>query len=589
MKEDILTTLAFSVCSNKGVYALLLGSGISRNSGIPTGWDIILDLVKKLAVQLGEGEPEDPESWFLKKYNEELNYSSILSQVVLASGERVNLLNGYFEPSDEDRENHLKEPTKAHKAIAKLAKDGYLKVVITTNFDRLLESALDDIGVKYQVISNESSIEGATPLIHAHFTILKINGDYKDCRFKNTEEELSKYSDSLHDYICRIIDEFGLITCGWSATWDKALIDIIKSSTNRRYSSFFTYTNTCEESLNELAKFRGGKTLKINDADTFFTELSERVNALETIGRDVTITRDVAIARIKKYIVKPESIILLNDLFEDECAKVIDNIKSSDFASQMPSQDLWNKVLAQADKDLGILLPMCIETIRWSKREHEKIVFDILNKLINTFILPKGVYYPDSWRLEYYSRLELLYGIGLACVYYHKFSLLNSIFGIKMSGPENLNKEKNNIVGVLNSELINKSALNTISENNYGTPLSTILGERLAIHFENLMGDDYASYFAIFEHLLGLFYNYFIPGSHDFFNDHVPSGEYFWRKIDLHNNEDDIFCSFFKQIEDQKDNADILKQGMFKHSYSKYKEIKDRVDVYIKKNRHSYF
>ena len=588
MKEDILTTLAFSVCSNKGVYALLLGSGISRNSGIPTGWDIILDLVKKLAIQQKEVEPKDPETWFKNKYQEELNYSSILSQLVLASGERVNLLKDYFEPSEEERENHLKEPTKAHKAIAQLAKDGYFKIVITTNFDRLLESALDDIGVKYQVISNESSIEGATPLIHAPFTILKVNGDYKDCRFKNTEEELSKYPDSVCEYISRIIDEFGLITCGWSATWDKALIDIIKSSTNRRYSSFFTYTNTCEESLNELAEFRGGKILMINDADTFFTELSERVNALETIGRDIPITKDVAIARIKKYIVKPESIILLNDLFENECAKVIENIKSCDFATQMPSQDLWNKVLAQTDKDLAILLPMCIETIRWSKKEHEKIVFDILNKLTNTFILPKGSFTPQSRLLEYYSRLELLYGIGLSCVYYHKFSLLNSIFGIKMSDPINMNREKKNILDVLNPEFISKEYFNYFTKLTYKTPLSTILNERLDVHFKNMMEYDYSSYFAIFEYLLGLYYNYLVSTSH-LSVDCIPSGEYFWRK-DIYNlNENDIFYSFFKQIEDQKDNADMFKQGMFNHSYSKYKEIKDRVDAYIKKIRYSYF
>ncbi len=588
MKEDILTTLAFSVCSNKGVYALLLGSGISRNSGIPTGWDIILDLVKKLAIQQKEVEPKDPETWFKNKYQEELNYSSILSQLVLASGERVNLLKDYFEPSEEERENHLKEPTKAHKAIAQLAKDGYFKIVITTNFDRLLESALDDIGVKYQVISNESSIEGATPLIHAPFTILKVNGDYKDCRFKNTEEELSKYPDSVCEYISRIIDEFGLITCGWSATWDKALIDIIKSSTNRRYSSFFTYTNTCEESLNELAEFRGGKILMINDADTFFTELSERVNALETIGKDIPITKDVAIARIKKYIVKPESIILLNDLFEDECSKVIENIKSCDFASQMLSLDLWNKVLAQADKDLAILLPMCIETIRWSKKEHEKIVFDILNKLTNTFILPKGSFTPQSRLLEYYSRLELLYGIGLSCVYYHKFSLLNSIFGIKMSDPINMNREKKNILDVLNPEFISKEYFNYFTKLTYKTPLSTILNERLDVHFKNMMEYDYSSYFAIFEYLLGLYYNYLVSTSH-LSVDCIPSGEYFWRK-DIYNlNENDIFYSFFKQIEDQKDNADMFKQGMFNHSYSKYKEIKDRVDAYIKKIRYSYF
>jgi hypothetical protein len=34
---DPYTSLAFSVYGNKGVYALLLGSGVSRAAGVPTG------------------------------------------------------------------------------------------------------------------------------------------------------------------------------------------------------------------------------------------------------------------------------------------------------------------------------------------------------------------------------------------------------------------------------------------------------------------------------------------------------------------------------------------------------------------------
>ncbi len=589
MKEDILTTLAFSIYSNKGVYALLLGSGISRQAGIPTGWDVIIDLIRKLASQLGEKIPDNPEEWFKNKYNEETNYSSILSHLTLKSTERVNLLCNYFEPTEEERENHLKEPTKAHRAIAELAKNGYIKVVITTNFDRLLEKSLNDIGVKYQVISNESDIEGATVLVHAPFTILKVNGDYKDCRFKNTDEELEKYSDNLRNYIGRIIDEFGLITCGWSATWDKGLIDIIKSSTNRRYSSFFTYISKCEESLNDLADFRGGKTLEIQNADTFFTELSERVIALGSIGRDVTITKDIAVARIKKYIVKPESIILLNDLFEDECNKVINNIKTNDFSSQVPSPQLWNDIIAQTDNEMGVLLPMCITVIRWSKKEHDKIITDIVRRTVNIPNKSQGTFYEDSKRMGYYSRLEFLYGIGIACVYYHKFSLLNSIFRIRMIGSDNVNGDKVNILDCLNSWLVDKDKINRLSGQKYLTPLSTILNKRLAIHFNNIMEDDYIYYFCIFEYIFGLFYNYMVPLSHSFGNDSVPYGEYFWRQRSFMRIEDNLFDSFFKRIDNEKDNSDILRQGMFDGSYSKYKEIKNRVDAYIKNSRYGYY
>lgn len=68
----------------------------------------------------------------------------------------------------------MKEPTKAHRAIAQLAKDGYIKLVLTTNFDRLLEKSLEDVGIIPQVICHSDDIDGAIPLVHAGFTIVKI-------------------------------------------------------------------------------------------------------------------------------------------------------------------------------------------------------------------------------------------------------------------------------------------------------------------------------------------------------------------------------------------------------------------------------
>lgn len=47
--DDPITRLAFSVQQNKGVYALLVGSGVSSAAGIPTGWGIVLRLIQRLA------------------------------------------------------------------------------------------------------------------------------------------------------------------------------------------------------------------------------------------------------------------------------------------------------------------------------------------------------------------------------------------------------------------------------------------------------------------------------------------------------------------------------------------------------------
>ena len=121
---DPLLSLAFSMHSSKGVYALLLGSGISRAAGIPTGWEIVLGLIRKLAVlEAADCEP-DVVAWYKTRYGEDPDYSELLDAVAKSPSERQQLLRQHFEPSDEEREQGLKQPTQAHKAIAQLAKGG---------------------------------------------------------------------------------------------------------------------------------------------------------------------------------------------------------------------------------------------------------------------------------------------------------------------------------------------------------------------------------------------------------------------------------------------------------------------------------
>ena len=59
LQNDPITQLAFSVYENKGVFAVLLGSGLSRSAEIPTGWEITLDLVRRVAVAQGVPEQSD--------------------------------------------------------------------------------------------------------------------------------------------------------------------------------------------------------------------------------------------------------------------------------------------------------------------------------------------------------------------------------------------------------------------------------------------------------------------------------------------------------------------------------------------------
>ncbi|UUN20212.1 hypothetical protein LRS65_27115 (plasmid) [Bacillus cereus] len=46
--DNQLMSLSFSMEANKGVYALLLGSGISFSANIPTGWGILKELCRRI-------------------------------------------------------------------------------------------------------------------------------------------------------------------------------------------------------------------------------------------------------------------------------------------------------------------------------------------------------------------------------------------------------------------------------------------------------------------------------------------------------------------------------------------------------------
>jgi len=96
LQNDPITQLAFSVHENKGVFAILLGSGLSRSAEIPTGWEITLDLVRRVAVAQGIEEQCDWAQWYRDTTSQEPNYSLLLEEIATSPEERRAILHHYI-------------------------------------------------------------------------------------------------------------------------------------------------------------------------------------------------------------------------------------------------------------------------------------------------------------------------------------------------------------------------------------------------------------------------------------------------------------------------------------------------------------
>lgn len=422
--DNQLMSLSFSMEANKGVYALLLGSGVSFSAGIPTGWGILKELCRRI-MELKKEQHEDPIKWYENYFSKPAAYDEVIEMLAKTSTERVSLLAEFFEPKEDD-EDDTKKPTIAHKKIAKLVKDGYIKVIVTTNFDRLMEQALDELQVPYQTLYHESDIEGMKPLVHANCTVLKVHGDYRDTRFKNVSDELKKYPKPLSNLLQQVFDEYGIITSGWSAEWDTALRDTIKSVKGRRYSWYWHSLNgLLGEQAESLLKFRDGiKIVDSNGADSFFSTLAENVESISNLKKSSPENIQVKINKLKKFITNNLEI-ELREMVTEETQNLVNFIKSLDYYGEVTSEALMKYVEKIKEETRTLSIMLAILTYYSSEDKHESLIVETLERLTMAEI--------NSGTLSYICLSKIpaivgFYSAGISSVMKKKYKLLNKLF-----------------------------------------------------------------------------------------------------------------------------------------------------------------
>lgn len=413
----------------------MLGSGISSSAGILTGWKITLDLVEKLAAVYEETCEPDPEHWFQARFGKPPDYSMLLDELTNTRTERQQLLRPYFEANEQEREEGLKQPTAAHHAIAKLAAQGFVRVVITTNFDRLLESALHEAGVEPAVLSTEDDLKGALPLPHMKCCVLKVHGDYLDTHIRNTPDELDEYPKEINRFLDRVFDEFGLIVCGWSAKWDGALRDAIARAPSRRFTTYWSSDRKPNEEAQRLIDNRRARFIPIEDADSFFRKVQHKVEAIEEFRKPHPLSTEAAVASLKRFLPEPRHRIQLADLIHETVENAINKASDADFdTTQNLTTETVTKYVRSYESVCSTMMAMATVGGRWAEPAHCDIWQPALQRLSMVQLPGGNVMWLD---MRHYPATLLLYALGLGAVSAGRLDFLGRLFSTEVRRLDN--------------------------------------------------------------------------------------------------------------------------------------------------------
>ncbi|MFJ7063266.1 SIR2 family protein [Streptomyces griseobrunneus] len=118
---------------------------------------------------------------------------------------------------------------------------GHVRIILTTNFDGLIETALRQAGIEPTVVAHRDDVAGMAPLHTLKCLVVHVHGYYLNATsMLNTPEELDAYDTATDALLDRIFDDYGLVIAGWSATWDPALRNALSRCSRHVFASYWT-------------------------------------------------------------------------------------------------------------------------------------------------------------------------------------------------------------------------------------------------------------------------------------------------------------------------------------------------------------
>jgi len=213
---------------------LLLGAGASISSGIPSGSELVWHFKREILSSSGKINSKkfqdlkiESNKRIIQSYFDEKGESNITKSYSY-----------YFKECYPDplvRKEFLtklvrdKEPSVGFKCLSALVEQQKISTVWTTNFDDLIEKAINGLNyISCQIVSPENAKTVHDFQIDIP-TVVKLHGDFRYDPLQNTDEELQKLEENLHQYFLESSTKRGLLVVGYSGCDESVLRTLEKA------------------------------------------------------------------------------------------------------------------------------------------------------------------------------------------------------------------------------------------------------------------------------------------------------------------------------------------------------------------------
>lgn len=287
---------------------------------------------------------------------------------------------------------------------------------------------------------------------------------------------------------------------------------------------------------------------------------------------------------MKRLLSTPHSEIAYTELIEGETKRAYETIQVNSNYHFSITPELFSQYQEIHFKAVEKLMAASIIVVRYGDLKQQKLFVDALVKLcmkpfVNGEITTVGTNY-----LHLLAATFLLHTVGVACIKFGYFQLLNVIFRTKVPAGNIFSPSYGyNLAFLAGTCHWSPDVLNIYMSSTWIYPFSELLWRKLYPLFKEftMNEEDFKCIYCTWEHLFSLMYHHYQCGLMP--QDNFTTGLFVLKRADFCRMQDNFYTLFYNAAKEQKDQWKPLRQGLFEGNYAVFEQTYNEGEEYYKK------